>query len=347
MLTTLAIVAARRNARTPLADAHLSPRCQIFRADNLESVCNYLSGVLAPHSLDFRTRARRLDFRHRGARLGEAELNVMGYGGEIIVAAPHFPDYYLLQFMLEGGCQVTQEGRTYDMAPGTVAVVNPCRPFTKAWSETGRQLLIRIDRGLLEREFRAWSGRDRLDRIDFDQTRVLPMRDAGVLTQTVRMLCEALRDEGAAFNHPFVRDRVVAALASALLVELPHNRSQTFEDGGSSIAPACVRRAERFMEDNATKPIGLTDVAAATGVSARALQLAFRRFRDTTPMARLRALRLELAREDLARRSRDGATVTSVAVACGFASLGRFAADYKARFGESPSETLQRGRVGR
>ena len=98
------------------------------------------------------------------------------------------------------------------------------------------------------------------------------------------------------------------------------------------------------MEDNATKPIGLTDVAAATGVSARALQLAFRRFRDTTPMARLRALRLELAREDLAR---DGATVTSVAVACGFGSLGRFAADYKARFGEPPSETLRRGRVGR
>jgi AraC-like DNA-binding protein len=61
-------------------------------------------------------------------------------------------------------------------------------------------------------------------------------------------------------------------------------------------------------------------------------------------VARLRALRLELARKDLAQ---DGATVTSVAVACGFGSLGRFAADYKARFGESPSETLRRGRVGR
>jgi hypothetical protein len=168
MSTTFATVAARRNA-TPLASAHLLPRRPIFRADNLESVCNYLTSVLAPHSLDFRTRARRLDFRHRGAKLGEAELNVMSYGGEIMVAAPHFPDYYLLQFMLEGGCQVTQEGRTYEMAPGTVAVVNPCRPFTKAWSETGRQLLIRIDRALLEREFRAWFGRDRRYRIDFDR----------------------------------------------------------------------------------------------------------------------------------------------------------------------------------
>ena len=47
--------------------------------------------------------------------------------------------------------------------------------------------------------------------------------------------------------------------------------------------------------------IGLADVASAAGVSSRALQKAFRRFRDTTPMAHLRALRLDLARSELAR----------------------------------------------
>ena len=65
------------------------------------------------------------------------------------------------------------------------------------------------------------------------------------------------------------------------------------------IAPASVRRAERFIEDNAENAIGLADVASAAGVSARSLQLAFRRFRDTTPMAHLRAIRLELARSGL------------------------------------------------
>ena len=103
----------------------------------------------------------------------------------------------------------------------------------------------------------------------------------------------------------------------------------------------------RISVGRAVKAIGLADVASAAGVSARALQLAFRRFRDTTPMARLRALRLELAREELARGTRDGTTVTSVAIARGFGSPGRFAADYRARFGESPSETLRRGRAAR
>jgi AraC-like DNA-binding protein len=344
MSTNFSTVSAGHDTPSPLAGADLLSRQPIFRAGDLESVCDFLCGVFAPHRLTYRTRRRLLDFRHRGAKVGEVEFNVMGYGGEIMVSAPDWPDFYLVQFMLEGSCQVIQEGHTYDMRPGAVAVVNPGRPFTKVWSEAGRQLLLRIDRGLLEREFRAWSGQDHHARIDFNQTRTVLMRDVGALTHVVRMLCEVLGDEGAALDHPFVRNRVVATLASALLLELPHNHRDALEVGESTIAPACVRRAERFMEDNATNAVGLSDVAAATGVSVRSLQMAFRRFRDTTPMARLRALRLELVREELARGTRDGTTVTSVAVAHGFGSPGRFAADYRARFGESPSETLRRGR---
>ncbi|MEU4714350.1 helix-turn-helix domain-containing protein [Micromonospora purpureochromogenes] len=37
-----------------------------------------------------------------------------------------------------------------------------------------------------------------------------------------------------------------------------------------------------------------------------------------------------------------GASVTAIAVQHGFAHLGRFAGEYRARFGESPSTTLRR-----
>ena len=74
-----------------------------------------------------------------------------------------------------------------------------------------------------------------------------------------------------------------------------------------------------------------------------------REFREsnTTPMAYLRGVRLELARAELVRAKRTGGSVASVAHLCGFGHLGRFAADYKARFNESPSQTLLRGSVGR
>ncbi len=48
-----------------------------------------------------------------------------------------------------------------------------------------------------------------------------------------------------------------------------------FDRGGSSIAPASVRRAERFIEENAVKSIGLADVASGAGVSAGRCKWAF------------------------------------------------------------------------
>jgi AraC-like DNA-binding protein len=329
-----------------LTDSDLLPRHRVFCARDLEAASEYLCSAIAPNRLTYSTRRHGLDFRHRLARLGAVELNAMQFGGEVTVVAPHVPDFSLLQIMLAGSCALTQGGRSYDMPASSVAVINSGRPFTKKWSSGGRQLMIRIERSLLDRELRAWSGRDPREPIEFDQSRAFAVEQVPTLTHAVRMLCDDLRNETSSLDHPFVRARVASALASALLVGLPHTHSGALEAPESSIAPASVRRAERFIEENALEPMGLADVAAAAGVSARALQMAFRRFRDTTPMEHLRALRLDMARGALARAGRDGGSVASVALEHGFGSLSRFAADYKARFQESPSDTLRRGALG-
>jgi AraC-like DNA-binding protein len=343
MLMPQTSTSSGQNRAALIDDPDLLPGHPAFCSHDLEIVREYLSGVLAPHRLTYERRERRLEFRHRVARLGAVELNSIRFGGEIMVNAPHFPDYYLLQFMLAGSCRVTQEGCSYDMPAGSVAVINPCQPFTKRWTVTGRQILVRIERNLLEREFRTWTGRNPAGRIKFDQSRVVGMEASRGLTHVVGMLCEVLREGASSFDHPLVRNRIAAALTSALLAELPHNHSGIFVARESPIAPASVRRAERFMDENAAKTIGLSDLARAAGASPRALQMAFRRFRATTPMGHLRTLRLELARGELARMGATGGSVTSIANTYGFGSLSRFAADYKARFGESPSETLRRG----
>jgi AraC-like DNA-binding protein len=56
----------------------------------------------------------------------------------------------------------------------------------------------------------------------------------------------------------------------------------------------------------------------------------------------LRERRFEVARARLLASS--AATVTDVAVASGFEHLGRFSVEYKKRYGESPTQTLRRGR---
>jgi len=60
-------------------------------------------------------------------------------------------------------------------------------------------------------------------------------------------------------------------------------------------------------------------------------------------MAFLRLVRFERVRDELLRGN-ESTTVTAAAMRWGFSHLGRFAAEYRARFKESPSETLRRAR---
>jgi AraC-like DNA-binding protein len=80
---------------------------------------------------------------------------------------------------------------------------------------------------------------------------------------------------------------------------------------------------------------------AAAHVTPRGLQLAFRRHLDTTPMAYLRRVRLDHAREDLrAAIAGDGHTVTTIAARWGF-TPSHFTQHYRAAYGELPSHTLR------
>ncbi len=105
--------------------------------------------------------------------------------------------------------------------------------------------------------------------------------------------------------------------------------------------PTTLRRAIAFVEARAGDDIGLADIAGAANVTPRAVQIAFRRHLDTTPMAYLRRVRLDRAREQLRTAGPgQGATVTTIATRWGFASPSRFTAYYRAVYGELPSHTL-------
>lgn len=108
-------------------------------------------------------------------------------------------------------------------------------------------------------------------------------------------------------------------------------------------AEARVRMAEEFMRAQADEPLTVATVAQAVGVGPRALQAAFREYRGTSPRAVLASFRLDRARDRLLAAP-NTATVSDIALMTGFVHLGRFAAAYRARFGEFPSDTVNRSR---
>jgi transcriptional regulator GlxA family with amidase domain len=131
-------------------------------------------------------------------------------------------------------------------------------------------------------------------------------------------------------------------LLTLLLHHHPHNFSEDLAASEPTPIPGLVRRAERYMTDHADTPITVSDVAAHLGVSLRALQVGFQKWRNTTPNALLREIRLKFVRDRLL--SDTETDVTTIAMRYGFAHLGRFSARYREKFGEVPSDTLRRQR---
>ncbi|WP_078661119.1 helix-turn-helix transcriptional regulator [Streptomyces sp. NRRL B-24484] len=110
--------------------------------------------------------------------------------------------------------------------------------------------------------------------------------------------------------------------------------------GGGTAAPDTVRRAVAFMETHAAEDIVLADIAGAAFVTPRALQYAFRRHLDTTPLTHLRRVRLDGAHRDLLAADPVTSTVTEIAARWGFAHTGRFAASYREVYRAAPRTTL-------
>ena len=102
-----------------------------------------------------------------------------------------------------------------------------------------------------------------------------------------------------------------------------------------------VDALKAWLASEAHRPLRITELAERSGVSSRSVERAFLRT-GCTALEYLPGVRLELARRMLAEPAAR-TTVADAAMAAGFSHLGRFAAEYRRRFGELPSRALVRG----
>lgn len=104
---------------------------------------------------------------------------------------------------------------------------------------------------------------------------------------------------------------------------------------------AHLARAIQIMHDHISDPVSPTVIADDIGISTRQLERLFGKYLNTSPKKYFMEMRLERARNLLIQTE---ASVTEVALACGFDSPGHFSRVYRAAFNVTPM--LQRGRIG-
>jgi AraC-like DNA-binding protein len=103
-----------------------------------------------------------------------------------------------------------------------------------------------------------------------------------------------------------------------------------------------VAKFEAYLGAHPNMPLYLPEICAAIGAGERTLRAACEEHLGMGPIRYLALRRMHLVRRGLLRAVSSTTTVTRIATDHGFWELGRFAVNYNALFGETPSATLQR-----
>lgn len=145
-------------------------------------------------------------------------------------------------------------------------------------------------------------------------------------------------------RHAQMRKAMEQALLASLVDSLcPTEAQRTAAPPSSRTRQLVVARARDYMQAHIDEPISVAELCIQLRVSRRTLQYSFQDVLDLNPVKFLRTMRLNAVRRTLKEvpaGSRN--TVADVASRWGFWHLSHFAAEYKALFGELPSETMRR-----
>lgn len=231
-----------------------------------------------------------------------------------------------------------------ELGPGTVAFQPGGSQFdvyTRGESEVAFLLVDaqRFRRAALGMDEALWASR-------LAQGGLLHLHNQDFLRQVVSQALQAAPQWLSTDQNADWQDSLARATLSALLQELGA-AADAQEPGGRAFlghlhAWRMASRARDFIEASVHRRLTVMDVCLELGVSRRTLQDVFHRVLDMNPVAYLRMVRLNRARQELCNPGLPLPTVGEIAARWGFLHPSQFSVDYQRMFGELPSQTLRR-----
>ncbi|QGZ48340.1 helix-turn-helix domain-containing protein [Streptomyces sp. QHH-9511] len=246
---------------------------------------------------------------------------------------------------LTGTMELRQGGRAPVVGTATDAVVLDPSGDTvlDRWSGDCRAVSVKIGATALADRLERLLGRPLRGPLAFEP-RLDVARGPGLSwVRFARQVAhEALAGDSLA-QHPLVAAPLQEALLNGLLLAAEHPWRDELAHPSEPLRPAPVKRAMDAVLACPEHPFTTTELAGLARVGVRRLQESFREYVGMSPMAYLREVRLDRVHQELRGAGPGELSVSEVAGRWGFTHLGRFAAQYRTRFGETPSQTLRSG----
>jgi len=314
----------------------------VRRTHDLGEAEFFIAQTYLPAKLELPPRTYDVDMELKVLRVGSFTAGLLKFGRQttaLTAAARNFHINIPVRGNAVSRSGANSRART---SPGEAAVFATGAPAEVGWSPDCSQLCLMVSRDEVESELERLLGRSLPTPLTFD----FHMPSTGPVRGLWRSALDLIRTELAApsglAKHPSVAAHIQGLLLDGLLLGHEHNYSALLGRRAAPARPTAIARAVEMIQSRSGDPWTVSGLAAEVHLSIRALQEGFARDVGMSPMTYLRHARLHRAHAELRAADPALTTVRVVATRLGFLHLSRFAATYKATFGERPSETLAR-----
>jgi AraC-like DNA-binding protein len=270
--------------------------------------------------------------------LGGLSIGWLSYDTAVRIESTH-PGYYQVNIPAAGPMMARCGGQEVVAGPGLGTVYTPDRPAE--FTVPAPLLAMRIGQRALNHELALLLDRRPRKPVELGLGLDVSSGRGARWLALVQSLSADLADPKALIRQPMVAAPFAHSVLAGLLLASRHEYSDELAAPVAAVGQPTVRAAQAYIEANAARPLTVTDIAKATGVGVRGLQQGFHRAIDMSPMRYLREVRLREAHRELRTADPTATTVGDVAAKWGFGHQGRFAAEYRRRYGCPPAETLR------
>lgn len=278
----------------------------------------------------------RVDGKH-------VSLNYIRYGADVTIDPGELSDFFLIQIPIAGTADVRNGTRSVQSTTSMGVVLNPDRHTTMRWHAGCEQVLVQIERSYVAEIATRMTGLG-VNTIRFHPGLDLKRAAVSVWAKRLRGLFGAAA-AGQIFREPEDprQQQLEEALVTSLLDAQANTVSHIVGDRVTGATPAILKRAVAYINDGFDRDISLLDISSFAGTTPRNLQMVFKRELGCSPMEKLQDIRLKFARH-LLLSSSGNLSVSEIAERSGQRHAGRFSQAYRARYGETPRDTLRRRR---
>lgn len=313
----------------------------LWRTQTIDEAASIFHGNYGSARIEPSSQTGRFRWDANGVSLGGIAVIVGTVHEGVHISSKAGIESVILITARKGQGELRQHGQEHFFSQRLGIVIAPRRETDLIYQQRCDTLNIRFEYTTLVDTLYALTGVRLVKPLEFDTVVDHQTSHGGEIFRFLDFMLQTLDREPSPLSHPLVLNNLQNAFITGFLCTQSKHFRQIAETGVVTPSVRAVQRAEAYLDAHADKPITMAELQGVTGMSIRSLQSGFMARRGCTPMQFLRERRLLLARQRLQNPGL-GTKVAEVAYSCGFVHLGRFSREYSKRFGEKPSETLER-----